>query len=72
MAKYELRLPARFPAMRRRRGGVEIPRGRSIVVDLDKEQLAAIKDDDVIIVRKVTESKANKTSKASTSSKKGS
>src|SRR5688572_3983000 len=60
--KYQLTLTPGFPAPRRSRAGVEVPRGPDgVVVELSDEQLKAIKVDPEITVRKVgTEAAAKK------------
>lgn len=61
MATYELRLRNGFPAKKRTRAGVTLTRDRSLIVELDKDQLQQINADSQIICKPTTDVKVSHT-----------
>jgi hypothetical protein len=57
---YNVKLKPSFTGLSRRRAGLEVLKGHTLTVELDKEQLALLKADEMFIVEK-----APKASKAS-------
>lgn len=62
---YEITTARGFTGPRRRRAGIEVAQGATIVVELSKEQLAEIEADPILVVTPVKKA-VSKSKKATT------